>query len=148
MSESIRKFSIVGQSIPRVDGVDKVTGRAKYTGDLIVPGMVEGKFLRSPYAHARIRSIDTAEAEAMPGVVAVLTSKDLADIGPYIGRGKNKDQPVIALERVIFAGQPVAAVAAVDRATAEEALSKIHIDYEELPAVISVGYSMPSAALW
>ncbi len=78
--------------------------------------MIEGKFLRSPYAHARIRSIDTAEAEAMPGVVAVLTSKDLTDIGPYIGRGKNKDQPVIAMNRVIFAGQPVAAVAALDRA--------------------------------
>ncbi|HEX7229444.1 MAG TPA: hypothetical protein VF452_03550, partial [Candidatus Binatia bacterium] len=97
MSETPRKFSIVGQSIPRVDGVDKVTGRAKYTGDLLVPGMVEGKFLRSPYAHARIRCIDTAEAEALPGVVAVLTSKDLGDIGLYIGRGKNKDQPIIAL---------------------------------------------------
>ena len=138
VSETLRNFSIVGRSVPRVDGVDKVTGRAKYTGDLTVPGMIEGKFLRSPYAHARIRSIDTAEAEAAPGVVAVLTSKDLTDIGPYIGRGKNKDQPLIALDRVIFAGQPVAAVAAVDRATAEEALSKIHVDYEELPAVISV----------
>ena len=108
--------------------------------------MIEGKFLRSPYAHARIRSIDTAEAEAMPGVVAVLTSKDLNDIGPYIGRGKNKDQPVIALNRVIFAGQPVAAVAALDRATAEEALTKIHVDYEELPAVISVEDAMADGA--
>jgi len=60
VSETLRNFSIVGRSVPRVDGVDKVTGRAKYTGDLIVPGMIEGKFLRSPYAHARIRSIDTA----------------------------------------------------------------------------------------
>ena len=111
-----KTFSIVGQSVPRVDGVAKVTGNAKYVADLAIPGMIEGKFLRSPYAHARIRSIDTAEAEAMPGVVAVLTSKDLTDIGPYIGRGKNKDQPVIAMNRVIFTGQPVAAVAAVDRA--------------------------------
>ena len=139
-------FSIVGQSVPRVDGAAKVTGNAKYVADLSIPGMIEGKFLRSPYAHARIRSIDTAEAEAMPGVVAVLTSKDLKDIGPYIGRGKNKDQPVIALNRVIFAGQPVAAVAALDRATAEEALTKIHVDYEELPAVISVEDAMADGA--
>src|SRR5438309_10716411 len=123
MIQEQRKFSIVGNSVHRVDGVDKVTGKAKYTGDLVIPEVAEGKFLRSPYAHARIRSIDTAEAEAMPGVVTVLTSKDLKDIGPYIGRGKNKDQPVIALNRVIFAGQPVAAVAALDRATAEEALA-------------------------
>jgi CO/xanthine dehydrogenase Mo-binding subunit len=139
-------FSVVGQSVPRVDGAAKVTGNAKYVADLSIPGMIEGKFLRSPYAHARIRSIDTAEAEAMPGVVAVLTSKDLGDIGPYIGRGKNKDQPVIALNRVIFAGQPVAAVAALDRATAEEALAKIYVDYEELPAVISVEDAMADGA--
>ena len=141
-----KTFSIVGQSVPRVDGVAKVTGNAKYVADLSIPGMIEGKFLRSPYAHARIRSIDTAEAEAMPGVVAVLTSKDLNDIGPYIGRGKNKDQPVIAMNRVIFTGQPVAAVAALDRATAEEALAKIHVDYEELPAVISVEEAMADGA--
>src|SRR5512142_2685910 len=139
-------FSVVGSSVPRVDGVDKVTGKAKYVADLAIPGMIEGKFLRSPYAHARIRAIDTAEAEAMPGVVAVLTSKDLTDIGPYIGRGKNKDQPVIAMNRVIFAGQPVAAVAALDRSTAEDALAKIHVDYEELPAALSVEEAMAEGA--
>jgi CO/xanthine dehydrogenase Mo-binding subunit len=133
-----REFAIVGQSVARVDGADKVTGRAKYVADLVVPGMVEGKFLRSPYAHARIRGIATREAEALPGVIAVLTSRDLDDIGHYMGRGKNKDQPIIAHGRVIYAGQPVAAVAAIDRATAEEALTKIHVDYEELPAVITV----------
>jgi CO/xanthine dehydrogenase Mo-binding subunit len=129
-----------------VDGVDKVTGKAKYVADLIIPGMIEGKFLRSPYAHARIRSIDTAAAEAMPGVVAVVTSKDFTDISPYMARGKNKDHPIIALERAIFAGQPVAAVAAVDRATAEEALSKIEVDYEELPAAIEVEEAMAAGA--
>jgi CO/xanthine dehydrogenase Mo-binding subunit len=82
----------------------------------------------------------------MPGVVAVLTSKDLTDIGPYIGRGKNKDQPVIAMDRVIFAGQPVAAVAALDRAAAEEALAKIQVEYEELPAVVSVEEAMREGA--
>ncbi len=143
---SAYKFSIVGQSVPRVDGAAKVTGAAKYVADLTIPGMIEGKFLRSPYAHARIRSIDTSEAEAMAGVVAVLTSKDLDDIGHYMGRGKNKDQPIIATDRAIFAGQPVAAVAAIDRATAEAALGKIHVVYDELPAVISVDEAMADGA--
>src|SRR5918999_3456348 len=114
MSMEQRNFSIIGTSVPRVDGIDKVTGKAKYAGDLVIPEMIEGKFLRSPYAHARIRSIDTREAEAMPGVVAVVTSKDFTDISPYIGRGKNKDHPIVATDRVLFAGQPVAAGAAVD----------------------------------
>jgi CO/xanthine dehydrogenase Mo-binding subunit len=145
MSTIQKTFSVVGSSVPRVDGVDKVTGNAKYTGDLRIPGMIEGKFLRSPYAHARIRAIDIAAAEALPGVIAVLTSQDLSHIGPYIGRGK-KDQPVIATNRVIFAGQPVAAVAALDRATAEEAVARIQVDYEELPAVISVQEAMAQGA--
>jgi CO/xanthine dehydrogenase Mo-binding subunit len=129
-----------------VDGIDKVTGRAKYAGDLLIPGMIEGKFLRSPYAHALILSIDTSQAEALPGVVAIVTSKDFTDVSPYMGRGKNKDHPIIAVDRVIFAGQPVAAVAAVDRATAEEALGKIHVEYDELPAVIDVDQAMADGA--
>jgi CO/xanthine dehydrogenase Mo-binding subunit len=146
MSKESQKFSVVGTSVNRVDGVDKVTGRAKYVGDLIIPGMIEGKFLRSPYAHARIRSIDTRAAEQLPGVVAVVTSKDFTDVSLYMGRGKNKDQPIVAADRVIFAGQPVAAVAAVDRATAEQALEKIVVDYEELPAVIDVDQAMANGA--
>ena len=146
MSTKARNFSVVGTSVRRVDGADKVTGRAKYAGDLIIPGMIEGKFLRSPYAHARIRAIDTREAESLPGVVAVLTSKDFTDIDLYIGRGKNKDQPIIAVDRAIYAGQPVAAVAAHDRATAEAALSLIHVDYEELPSVIDVDEAIAAGA--
>jgi CO/xanthine dehydrogenase Mo-binding subunit len=145
MSTIQKTFSVVGSSVPRVDGVDKVTGSAKYTGDLRIPGMIEGKFLRSPYAHARIRAIDTAAAEALPGVIAVLTSQDLSHMEPYVGRGK-KDQQVIATNRVIFAGQPVAAVAALDRATAEEAVARIQVDYEEIPAVISVQEAMAEGA--
>ena len=137
---------MVGNSVPRVDGADKVTGRAKYVADLVIPGMIEGKFLRSPYAHARIVSIDTREAEALPGVIAVLTSKDFTDISPYMGRGNKKDQPIIAVDRVIFAGQPVAAVAAIDKATAEAGLSKIHVEYSELPAVISAEEAMAEGA--
>ena len=146
MSTDKRSFSVVGNSVPRVDGADKVTGRAKYVADLIIPGMIEGVFLRSPYAHARIVSIDTREAEALPGVIAVLTSKDFTDISPYMGRGNKKDQPIIAVDRVIYAGQPVAAVAAIDKATAEEALRKIHVEYAELPAVISVEEAMADGA--
>ena len=90
--------------------------------------MIEGKFLRSPYAHARIRSIDSAQPKRCPVSSPCLPVKISTDIGPYMGRGKNnKDQPIIAMERVIFAGQPVAAVAALDRATAEAALEKIHV---------------------
>jgi len=146
MATQRQEFSIIGNSVHRVDGVEKVTGKAKYTGDLMIPEMIEGRFLRSPYAHARIRSIDTREAEAVPGVVAVVTSKDFVDISPYIGRGKNKDQPIIAVDRAIFAGQPVAAVAALDRATAEEAAGRIHVEYEELPAVIDVGEATSKSA--
>jgi CO/xanthine dehydrogenase Mo-binding subunit len=146
LSANIRDFSVVGTSVRRVDGADKVTGKAKYAGDLIIPGMIEGKFLRSPYAHARIRAIDAREAEALPGLVAVLTYKDFIEISPYIGRGKNKDQPIIAVDRAIYAGQPVAAVAALDRATAEAALSLIHVEYEELPAVIDVDEAIADGA--
>ena len=146
MSTEQNSFSIVGKSVLRVDGVDKVTGKAKYTADLVIPELIEGKFLRSPYAHARIRSVDTREAEAMPGVVAVVTRDDFADGNPYIGRGKNKDHPIIALDRAIFAGQPVAAVAAIDRASADEALGKINVDYEELKPVIDVDEAMADGA--
>ncbi len=139
-------FSVVGTSVPRVDGADKVTGKAKYTGDLIIPGVIEAKFLRSPYAHARIVSIDARDAEAMPGVLAVVTRADFKDSSPYIGRGNKKDHPIIALDRAIFAGQPVAAVAAVDRATAEEAMGKINVEYEALKPVIDVDEAMAAGA--
>jgi len=146
MSTENQNFSVIGTSVPRVDGVDKVTGKAKYTGDLVIPGMIEGKFLRSPYAHARIRSIDTSAAEAIPGVVAVVTSKDFTDVSPYMGRGERKDHPIIATDRTLFAGQPLAAVAALDAVTANEALSKIHVDYEELPAVIEIEEAIADGA--
>ena len=139
-------FQIIGTSADRVDGIDKVTGRARYAGDIIVPGMVVGKFLRSPYAHARIHSIDTQEAEALPGVVTILTSKDLTGLNPFIQGEKRKDHPILAMDRALFAGQPVAAVAAVDELAAEEALAKIHVQYEELPAVITVREAMAEGA--
>ncbi|HEY1270137.1 MAG TPA: xanthine dehydrogenase family protein molybdopterin-binding subunit [Candidatus Binatia bacterium] len=139
-------MKIIGTAAPRVDGKDKVTGRAKYTGDMTVPGMVEGKFLRSPYAHARIKNIDVSAAEKVPGVVAVLIGKDINYIDPYIGRGKRKDRPIMAIDRVIYAGEPVAAVAAVDIRAAQAAIDAIKVDYEELPAVTTVQEAMADGA--
>ena len=128
-----RAFKYVGHSVKRVDGVEKVTGAAKYVGDITIPGMLYGKILRSNFPHARIRSIDTSRAEALPGVVAVLTAADIADLNPiYNGR------PVIAMDKVRYVGEPVAAVAAEDLATAEEALALIHVDYDELPTVTNI----------
>ncbi len=132
-------------SVRRVDALEKVTGRAKYAGDLVVPGMVHGKILRSPLPHARIALIDAAEAARMPGVIAVLTGKDLADIDPYYGHAI-RDRPVVAIDRVRFAGEPVAAVAAVDEATAEAALRAIRVDYEELPAAATLESALADGA--
>ena len=128
-----REFKYVGHSVARVDGLEKVTGKAKFVGDIVVPGMLYGKILRSAFPHARIRSIDASRAEALPGVVAVLTAADIGDLNPiYNGR------PVIAMNKVRYVGEPVAAVAAEDLATAEEALALIHVDYEELPAAAGI----------
>src|SRR5689334_19757867 len=128
-----KDFKYIGRSIARVDAVDKVTGKAKFTGDLNVAGMLHGKILRSPFPHARIRGIDASKAEALAGVVAVLTAKDISDTQPiYSGR------PVIALDKARYIGEPVAAVAAEDMRAAEAALALIHVDYEELPAAVGI----------
>jgi CO/xanthine dehydrogenase Mo-binding subunit len=126
-------FKYVGRNVPRVDGVEKVTGKAKFLGDLAVPGMLHGKILRSSYPHARILSVDASRAQALEGVVAVLTAADIGDLNPiYNGR------PVIAMGKVRYVGEPVAAVAATDLATAEEAASLIEVRYEELPAAVGI----------
>lgn len=136
-----REFKYVGHSVARVDGLEKVTGQAKFVGDIAVPGMLYGKILRSTFPHARIRSIDASQAEALPGVVAVLTAVDIGDLNPiYNGR------PVIAMNKVRYIGEPVAAVAAEDLATAEEALGLIHVDYEELPATVGIEVAIKPGA--
>ena len=136
-----KEMKYVGRSIARVDAVDKVTGRAKFTGDLNMPGMLHGKILRSPFPQARIRGIDASKAEALPGVAAVLTSKDIHDTQPiYSGR------PVIALDKARYIGEPVAAVAAEDIRTAEDALALIHVDYEELPAAAGIEAAIAEGA--
>lgn len=123
---------VLGTSVPRPDAPGKVTGRAVYTDDMSVPGMLHGAMLGSPHAHARILSYDTSRARAMPGVKAVITAEDLPDIniGTIV-----KDQPLLARGKVRHAGEPVAAVAAVDLETARRALEEIDIEYEVLPAV-------------
>lgn len=136
-----QSLKYVGHSVARVDGVEKVTGKAKFVGDLHVPGMLYGKILRSPYPHARIRSIDASAAEALPGVIAVLTAGDIADLNPvYNGR------PVIAMNKVRYVGEPLAAVAAEDLFIAEEALALIQVDFEELPAAVGIEAALKSGA--
>jgi CO/xanthine dehydrogenase Mo-binding subunit len=137
--------SPIGQSVPRADGKDKVTGAAVYTGDMKLPGMLYGKVLRSPLPHAKIRRIDSRKAEAIAGVLAVLTRENLRAAAPLHG-AYVKDQPVIALEKARYAGDVVAAVAAADERIAEEALRAIEVDYEELPAVLTVDEALREGA--
>jgi len=127
-------MTTVGQPVPRIDAYDKVTGRAAYVGDLEIPGMVHGLILRSPWPHARVLSIDASEAEGLPGVLGVLTRDHLGGIDPYFG-SVVRDRPIVAMDKVRYQGEPVAAVAARDLATAQEALELIRIEYEELPLV-------------
>jgi CO/xanthine dehydrogenase Mo-binding subunit len=134
---------VVGQPIGRVDGRDKVSGEARYSADVSLPGMVWGKALRSPLPHARIRSIDTAAARALPGVLAVLTARDLPDV--LVGR-RMFDMPLLARDRVRFIGEKVAVVAALDPDIAEEALALIDVEYEDLAAVFDPGAAIEAGA--
>ena len=133
---------IVGQATARVDGPAKVTGQSQYSADVDLPGMLRGKILRSPYPHARILSIDTSAAEALPGVHAVITGQDQAYL---IGRAIN-DLPVLASDEVRFIGDRVAAVAADNTDIAETALGLIEVEYEELPAVFTIDEAIAEAA--
>ncbi len=135
----------IGQNLHRIDGLEKVTGKGIYTGDLKVPGLIYGKVLRSCLPHARIRRIDPRKAESMPGVLAVLTRENLPVASPYYGLYV-KDQSIVALEKVRYAGDIVAAVAATEEGIAEEALKQIEVDYEDLPAVFSVEESLKQGA--
>ncbi|MFH1490440.1 MAG: molybdopterin cofactor-binding domain-containing protein, partial [Pseudomonadota bacterium] len=130
------EYSVVGHSVERTDGRVKVTGKARFAGDLIAPGMLYGKMLRSPLAHAKILNIDTSRAKAMPGVLAVITGKDFPG-KPYGTRPDTRDQLPMPITKVHHFGEAVAAVAALDEDTAEDALDLIKVDYEELPVVLT-----------
>jgi CO/xanthine dehydrogenase Mo-binding subunit len=136
---------VVGQSVPRVDGVEKVTGRARYVGDLTLPGMAHARLLRSPYPHARLARIDVGRARALGGVYAVITGADLTWCDPYFGPAF-RDRPIVAIDVARYEGEPVAAVAAVDDLTAAEALDLIDVEYEELPAVTTLEEALAPGA--
>ena len=139
-------FKVIGSRVPRPDGVDKVTGRARYGADAYAPGQLTGLVLRSPHAHARIKKIDTAKAEKLPGVKAVITAADLPDLTE--GRRDLFDtlENCMARDRALYDGHAVAAVAAIDRNTAKQALKLIKVSYEKLPHVTDVDEAMQSDA--
>jgi CO/xanthine dehydrogenase Mo-binding subunit len=149
------RFKWVGTRPVRPDGVPKVTGRAQYGADFNLPGMLVGRILRSPHAHARIRSIDTSKAEALPGVKAVVTAKDFPEQKfEYVGPERvaqnfwHITRNIMAREKTLYEGHAVAAVAAIDAITAQEALELIEVDYEVLPHAIDVDEAMkPDAPL-
>jgi CO/xanthine dehydrogenase Mo-binding subunit len=124
----------IGRSKRRKDAAEKIRGSARFAGDINVPRMLHGKLLRAELPHARIAALDTSAAEAIPGVVAVLVGSELEHFDPYWGHSI-KDRSILAIDRVRFQGETVAAVAAEDEATAEAAVREIAVEYEELPVV-------------
>ena len=135
--------SAIGRSITRGEGPDKVTGKSIYTADISVPGMLWGRVLRSPYPYARIVSIDTSKALALPGVYAVVTGQDVPET--RVGR-RMLDMPILAQDVVRFVGEKVAAVAAGSKDICDEALLLIEVEYEELDAVFDAEEAMESSA--
>lgn len=133
-----RQWTQIGKSRPRLEGRSKVTGQAEYIHNLSLPGMLHAKILRSTVAHGRIVSINTEHALALPGVHAVVTSEDVLRVipDPYFGPAFH-DQPILAIGKVRYVGEPVAVVLARDPYIAEEALHLIEVDYDEMPAVFN-----------
>jgi carbon-monoxide dehydrogenase large subunit len=143
----MERFKYIGQDLARSDALEKVTGKALFAADMKVPNMLYGKILRSPFAHARIKYVDPSAAEKISGVKAVLTREDIdKKFNPY-GRAI-KDQTIVAVDKVRYIGDPVAAVAAVDISTAEKAISLIKVEYEELPGNFTIDEAIaPSSIL-
>ena len=148
MTTEPTQSGMVGRSIPRLEATAKVTGRAEYTHNLCLPGMLYGKVARSTVAHARIRSIDTTAADALEGVHRVIIAEDIRKViaDPHYGPAFH-DQPILAIDRVRHVGEPIAIVLASDPHIAEEAASRIAADYEELPAVFDEVEAMTSKAV-
>jgi 4-hydroxybenzoyl-CoA reductase alpha subunit len=140
-------FSVIGKRLPRVDALAKVTGEAIYTTDINLPRMLCGRILRSPYAHARILNIDTSRAEGHPGVKGIITWKDIGDDKKRFFYGAiQPDEYPLAVDKVRFIGDEIAAVAAVDEESAREALNMIEVSYEPLPAVFELDEAMKPGA--
>ena len=140
-----RDHAVVGHGVTRYDGPDKVTGRAKYTADLRLPGMLHGKLLGSPIAHGRITRLDVSKARALPGVIDVLTAADVPD-GWYGVSPAREDEQILARDRVRYVGDEIAAVCAVDEETAERAIKLIEVEFAELPAVFDPQAAMAPGA--
>ena len=147
------EYNVVGKRPVRPDGVDKVTGRAQYGDDTNMTGTLRAKVLRSPHPHARIKSIDTSKAEAFPGVRAIVTAKDLPfaslskeELGGEYTALKYASDHMLASDKTLFKGHPVAAVAAVNAHVAESAMALIEVDYEVLEPVIDVREAMKDGA--
>ncbi len=146
-------YRVIGTRPVRPDGVDKVTGKAIYGPDFVASGMLQGAILRSPHPHARIRSINTKKAEALPGVKAVITGADFPGlaalevaVGESSGNIKHVGRNCMAHEKVLYAGHAVAAVAATSSVIAEEALALIEVDYEVLPYVLTIDEALAADA--
>ena len=147
------EYRVVGKRPVRPDGVDKVAGRARYGADIAPTGVLHGKMLRSPHAHALIKSIDTSKAEALPGVMAVITAKDLpvASLTKEELRGdyqrlKFASDHLLAWNKVLFKGHPVAAVAASNPHVAEQDLNLIQVDYEVLQPAVNIRQALAENA--
>ncbi len=143
--KSAMNLSVVGKRLPKVDAADKATGHAIFTDDIVVPNMIYGKLLLSSVAHAKIISIDTSKAKALPGVKVILTGKDVPDI-TYGTSPARYDENILAKDKVRFVGDVVAAVATIDEATCYEAIKLIDVKYEELPAVFDPEEAMKEGA--
>ncbi len=131
------RFSVVGQNLPKIDAWAKVVGETKYADDLLLPRMAHGKLLRSPHPHARIKRIDTTRAKALPGVYAVITGRDLPPVKFGI-LPVSQDEEALCVDKVRMVGDAVAAVAAVDEETAEQAAELIEVEYEPLRPLMSI----------
>ncbi|RLA75970.1 MAG: hypothetical protein DRG33_08305, partial [Deltaproteobacteria bacterium] len=144
----MRQYRVVGKPLKRVDAGVKVTGEAQFAADIKLPNMLHAKILRSPHPHAKILRIDTSKAEALPGVKAVITGKDVGPIrfGFVDTPRYPADQYPLAIDKVRYVGEEVAAVAAVDEITAIEALKLIEVEYEPLPAVFDPEEAMKEGA--
>ena len=139
------EYSAVGRRVPGVDAIVKATGRGRYTNDLVLPRMLHGKILRSPHPHARIHHVEVGRAARLPGVKGVISGRDVSGV-KYGVMATTRDQRALALDKVRYAGEEVAAVAAVDEDAAEEALSLIRVEYEVLPAVFDPEEAMAEGA--
>src|SRR5262245_17932994 len=146
-------YKVIGTRPIRHDGVDKVTGRALYGADFQAAGLLHGRILRSPHAHAHIRGIDVSKAKAVPGVEAIVTGADMHDPGSRVvelGEGainlRHLSCNTLAKEKALYRGHAIAAIAATSPHVAEEALALIKVDYKPLPPVVDVREAMKEGA--